>query len=148
MIDPNERALVERVMDPVRGSDVLLKGILMPSLRADYAALDAVARGVDAMVTHPITFAAPIVAQLRGLPWVSTVLAPMSFFSATDVPVLAPAPFLAHLRRLGPWYGMLMASFARRATRAWMTPVFELRRELGLPPGDHPIFEGQFSPAL
>ena len=147
-IDPDDRALVERVMDPVRGSDALLKGILMPSLRADYAALDAVARGVEAMVTHPITFAAPIVAQRRRLPWVSTVLAPMSFFSASDVPVLPPAPFLAHLQRLGPWYGKLIRSFARRTTRAWMKPVFDLRRDLGLPPGEHPVFEGQFSPAL
>lgn len=148
MIDPNDRAVIERVMDPVRGSDALLKGILMPSLRSDHAALDAVARDVDAIVTHPITFAAPIVAQARKLPWVSTVLAPMSFFSPTDVPVLAPAPFLAQLERLGPWYGRIVAAFARRSTRSWMTPVFALRRELGLPPGEHPLFEGQFSPTL
>jgi UDP:flavonoid glycosyltransferase YjiC (YdhE family) len=148
MIDPDDRELIARVLDPVRGSDVLLKGILMPAVRSDYAALDRAAQDVDAMVTHPITFAAPIVAQARGLPWVSTVLAPMSFFSPTDIPVLAPAPFLAHLGRLGPWYGHLMARFARRRTRAWMTPVFDLRRELGLPPGEHPLFEGQFSPML
>jgi len=103
-IDPDDRALIARVMDPRRGSDVLLKDILMPSLRADYAALDAAARGVDLMVTHPITFAAPVIAQQRGLPWVSTVLAPMSFFSPTDIPVLPPAPFLAShggVRRAG-----------------------------------------------
>jgi UDP:flavonoid glycosyltransferase YjiC (YdhE family) len=100
------------------------------------------------MVTHPITFAAPVIAQVRRLPWVSTVLAPMSFFSATDVPVPAPAPFLARLERLGPWYGRVMAAFARRSTQSWMNPVFELRRELGLPPGEHPLFEGQFSPTL
>jgi rhamnosyltransferase subunit B len=147
-IDPNDRALIERVLDPVRGSDVLLKDILMPAVRSDYAALDAAARNADLIVTHPITFAAPIVAQARRLLWVSTVLAPMSFFSATDVPVLAPAPFLAHLGRLGPWYGRMLASFARRTTYAWMTPVFELRRETGLPPGEHPLFEGQFSPTL
>jgi rhamnosyltransferase subunit B len=148
MIDPDDRATIERVMDPVRGPDVLLKGILMPSLRSDYAALDAAARDADLIVTHPITFAAPIVAQVRALPWVSTVLAPMSFFSATDIPVLAQAPFLAPLARLGPWYGRLMARFARRRTRSWMKPVFDLRRELGMPPGGHPIFEGQFSPTL
>jgi rhamnosyltransferase subunit B len=72
----------------------------------------------------------------------------MSFFSPTDIPVLAPAPFLAHLGRLGPWYGHLLARFARRQTRAWMQPVFDLRSELGLPPGEHPLFEGQFSPLL
>jgi rhamnosyltransferase subunit B len=148
MVDPNDRVVIERVMDPVRGADTLLKGILMPSLRSDYAALDAVARNVDLMVTHPITFAAPVIAQARKLPWVSTVLAPMSFFSATDVPVLAPAPFLARLERLGPWYGRVMAAFARRSTQSWMKPVFELRRAVGLPPGEHPLFEGQFSPTL
>jgi UDP:flavonoid glycosyltransferase YjiC (YdhE family) len=148
MIDPDNRALIARVLDPVRGSDALLKDILMPSVHADYAALDRAAHDADAMVTHPITFAAPIVAEARRLPWVSTVLAPMSFFSATDVPVLAPAPFLAHLGRLGPWYGRMMAAFARRQTRSWMKPVFDLRRELGLPPGEHPLFEGQFSPTL
>jgi rhamnosyltransferase subunit B len=147
-IDPDDRALIARVMDPRRGSDVLLKDILMPSLRADYAALDAAARGVDLMVTHPITFAAPVIAQQRGLPWVSTVLAPMSFFSPTDIPVLPPAPFLAPLGRLGPWYGRVVARVARRSTQGWMKPVFDLRHELGLPPGQHPLFEGQFSPAL
>ena len=147
-IDPDDRALIARVMDPRRGSDVLLKDILMPSLRADHAALDAAARGVDLMVTHPITFAAPVIAQQRGLPWVSTVLAPMSFFSPTDIPVLPPAPFLAPLARLGPWYGRAVARVARRSTQGWMKPVFDLRHELGLPPGGHPLFEGQFSPAL
>ena len=148
MIDPDDHAMIVRVMDPVRGADALVKGILMRSLRSDYTALDAAARDADLMVTHPITFAAPIVAQARGLPWVSTVLAPMSFFSATDVPVLAPAPYLARLARLGPWYGRAMARFARTRTRGWMKPVFDLRREVGLPAGEHPLFEGQFSPTL
>jgi UDP:flavonoid glycosyltransferase YjiC (YdhE family) len=148
MIDPDDRDTIARVMDPIRGADVLIKGILMPSLRSDYAALDAAARDADLIVTHPITFAGPIIAQARALPWVSTVLAPMSFFSPTDVPVLSPAPSLTHLARLGPWYGRAMARFARMRTRRWMKPVFDLRRELGLPPGDHPLFEGQFSPTL
>jgi len=148
MIDPDDRATIARVLDPVRGADALLKGILMRSVRSDYAALDAAAHDADLIVTHPITFAAPIVAQARAMPWVSTVLAPMSFFSATDVPVLSQAPFLARLGRLGPWYGRVMARFARMRTRRWMKPVFDLRRELGLPAGEHPLFEGQFSPAL
>jgi len=148
MIDPQDRELIERVMDPVRGAQVLLNRILMPSLRSDYAALDAAARTVDVMVTHPITFAAPVIAQARRLPWVSTVLAATTFFSSTDVPVLAPAPFLAHLDGLGAWYGRLMAAFARRSTLSSMKPVFHLRRELGLPTGEHPLFEGQFSPTL
>jgi UDP:flavonoid glycosyltransferase YjiC (YdhE family) len=34
----------------------------------------------------------------------------------------------------------------RRMTESWIKPVRELRRELGLAPGAHPVFEGQFSP--
>ena len=147
-IDPDDRALIEQVMDPVRGSDVLLRGILMPALRADFEALDAVSRTVDVLITHPITFAGPVIAQARKLPWISTVLAPMSFFSPTDIPVLPPATFLAPLSRLGPWYGRAVATLVRRSTLGWMKPVFDLRRDLGLPPGAHPLFEGQFSPTL
>ena len=148
MIDPGDQATVKRVLDPVRGADALVKDLLLPSLDADYAALDLAAQRAEVMVTHPITFAAPVVAQARRLPWVSTVLAPMSFFSATDVPVLAPAPYLARLDRFGPWYGRLLGRIARGSTRRWMHPVFDLRRRLGLGVGDHPLFEGQFSPML
>jgi rhamnosyltransferase subunit B len=148
MIDPDDDATIRRVLDPIHGADALVKEVLLPSLRADYVALGDAAHGADLMVTHPITFAAPIVAQKRGLPWVSTVLAPLSFFSATDTPVLGPAPYLAHLARLGSWYGRGMARVVRAATRAWMEPVFNLREELGLPRGGHPLFEGQFSPTL
>jgi rhamnosyltransferase subunit B len=148
VIDPDDHPTIDRVLDPVRGADTLVKEILLPSLRDDYAALEKASYGTDVMVTHPITFAAPIVAQKRGLRWVSTVLAPMSFFSATDVPVLPPAPLLARLARLGPWYGRAVARFARASTRRWMKPAFELRRELGLGHGEHPLFEGQFSPTL
>ena len=147
-IDPSDHATIGRVLDPVRGADALIKEVLMPSLDADYAALDVAAERADVMVTHPITFAAPIVAQARRLPWVSTVLAPMSFFSATDIPVLAPAPYLATLDRFGSWYGRVLRRFARVSTRRWMTPVFDLRRHLELPAGGHPLFEGQFSPTL
>jgi UDP:flavonoid glycosyltransferase YjiC (YdhE family) len=100
------------------------------------------------MVTHPITFAAPIVAQARRVPWASSVLAPMSFFSATDVPVLAPAPYLAGLDRFGSWYGRVVSRLVRTSTVRWMEPVFDLRRRLGLSAGGHPLFEGQFSPTL
>jgi rhamnosyltransferase subunit B len=146
MVDPTDEATIRRVLDPVRGADTLVKEILLPSLRNDYMALDRVAQHADVMVTHPITFAAPIVAQRRGLRWISTVLAPLSFFSATDAPVLAPAPYLAGLARLGSWYGRVLTRIARAQTRPWMKPVFELRRDLGLSEGEHPLFEGQFSP--
>ena len=36
-----------------------------------------------------LTFAGPLVAEKTGIPWVSTVLAPLSYFSYQDSPVLS-----------------------------------------------------------
>ena len=148
-IDPTDHAAIKRFMDPVTGTAAIVRDLLMPALRTDYAALQAVAATrVDLIVTHPITFAGPVVAQARHLPWVSTVLAPMSFFSATDMPALPAAPKLVHLRRLGSWVGRAVRKIARGTTESWTEPVQALRAEAGLPRGAHPLFEGQFSPAL
>jgi rhamnosyltransferase subunit B len=76
------------------------------------------------------------------------VLAPISFFSAHDFPVLPFAPFLKHLERLGPWVGPVLSRVARHATRNWSAPVYRFRARLGLPPGGNPIYEGQHSPNL
>ena len=147
-VDVSDRALVARIMDPRRGTKAILHDLLMPPLRRTFEELKDAARGADLLVSHPVTFAAPPLAQKTGIPWASTVLAPMSFFSATDPPVLPPAPQLAELSRRSPLFGRILVGLARRMTRSWMTPVHELRIELGLDRGSNPIFEGQFSPAL
>lgn len=147
-IDPTDRDRIAGVMDPVKGSERIIREWLMPVLRQTYEELREAARDADLLVSHPVAFAAPVLAAHRQMPWVSTVLAPMSFFSATDMPVLPPAPRLIHLRRLGPWFGRTMMRLARHATRDWSTAVYTLREQLGLPRGGDPIFEGQYSPML
>ena len=147
-VDPGDRTTIARIMHPVSGTETILRDLLMPAMRQTDEELRRACSGADLLVNHPITFAGPIVAETLGLPWVSTLLAPLSFFSTTDLPVFPPAPRLVHLRRLGPWFGRMFVRLAHRATRAWMAPVHELRRERGLPPGLHPLFEGQFSPAM
>ena len=80
--------MIRRVMEPKRGPEILIRECLLPHLRDSYADLTAAAHGADLLVTHPITFAGPLVAERDQIPWVSTVLAPMSFFSVYDLPVL------------------------------------------------------------
>src|SRR3954467_13956459 len=75
-IDPQDRALVAKLIDPRRGPEALIADLVAPVVRRDYDVLDAAARDVDLIVTHPVTFAGPLVAQVRHLPWTSTVLAP------------------------------------------------------------------------
>jgi UDP:flavonoid glycosyltransferase YjiC (YdhE family) len=99
-------------------------------------------------VTHPITFAGPLVAERYQIPWVSTVLAPMSFFSVYDLPVFPAMPWLARLYRLRPGVSRLLLRLGKWITRPWSEPVRQLRAELELPARGDPLYEAQFSPGL
>ena len=146
--DPAEDpSLMRRVMDPNYGPIIVVRELVMPAVRAMYEDLDAAAGGgVDLIVSHPLTFAAPLVAERRGVRWASTVLAPMSFLSPHDPPVLPPIAFLARLRGLGPRFHGPLFRFLTGSIRSWSEPYHRLRAELGLPPGGDPLFEGAHSP--
>lgn len=145
-VRPDDTALLRQVMDPRRGTEAIVKRLLVPVVRQSYDDITAAAAGADVLVGHPVVFAAPLVAGRLGLPWLSSVLAPTSFFSAYDFPALPNAPWMVHVTGLGPWPGRAVMALVQRLTRAWMAPVEALRAELGLPPAGHPLFAGQFSP--
>jgi UDP:flavonoid glycosyltransferase YjiC (YdhE family) len=147
-VDPSDTSLVERIMDRNRGSEFLITSILFSNLDAAYEDVEAAAAGADLLVSHPVTFATPIVAERRRIPWASAVLAPTSMFSAYDFPAVPPAPWVKALQPLGAWTGRLIVGAARRATDRWAEPLYRLRARLGLPRGGNPILEGQHSPSL
>jgi UDP:flavonoid glycosyltransferase YjiC (YdhE family) len=147
-IDPGNSEIVARVMHPRHGPEVILRELMLPSVEDAYEDLQQATSGADLLVSHPITFAAPVLAHKTGIPWVSSVLAPISFFSAHDFPVLPFAPFLKRLERLGPWVGPLLGRVAKHSTRNWSAPVYDFRARLGLPKGEDPIYAGQHSPNL
>jgi len=141
------RTLLTTLFDARRGAEYLMREMVMPHLRSAYEDLSQAADAADLLVSHPLTVTLPLVAQRRGLPWVATVLAPMSFMSSCDPPVLAGAPWLRKLRALGPTPYRLVFNLLKRTVRAWEAPLHDFRRELGLPPSKHmAMFEGQFSP--
>jgi rhamnosyltransferase subunit B len=88
-----------------------------------------------------------VAAQL-GIKWVLCVLAPISFFSAYDLPVFPPYPWLAKLRSLGLIVNRAVINFAKSVTQDWGNPFHSLRQELGLPEVGNPLFEAKFSPYL
>jgi UDP:flavonoid glycosyltransferase YjiC (YdhE family) len=147
-LEPIDKAIVERIMDPARGSEFLLTEVICPQIQGMYEDVSAAAEAADVLVSHPVTYATPIVAEQRKLPWASVVLAPASMFSAYDFPVIPPAPWLKSMERLGSWTGKLLLKAVRRSTAAWAAPVYALRARLGLPRGANPILEGQHSPSL
>lgn len=147
-VNPDDYSLIERVFHPKNGPEILIREVLLPRLRESYQDLLEAIEGADILITHPITFAGPIVAEKTRIPWVSTILAPFSLFSSYDLPVFPTFPFLKHLDRFEPWVGGLLIRFAKFVTRKWSEPIRRLRAEIGLPPGGDPFYEGQFSPEL
>jgi rhamnosyltransferase subunit B len=149
-IDPTNTLLVEMIYDVNKGTETGLRKFLFPVLRETYAdLLDAATRPVraDLMLLGELNYAGPLVAEVTGIPWASYVLAPFSFFSAYDPPVLPPYPRLARADKL-VGMGRAMRRLARFVTRKWPEPIYELRRELGLPMGANPIFDAKHSPDL
>jgi rhamnosyltransferase subunit B len=144
----DDRAVMARIMDPRCGPETVIKEHVMPALRDTYLDLVKPATQADLLVSHVLTYAVPILAEKFGKPWASTVLSPMVFFSAHDVPVLAPLPMLARLRVLGPGFNAWFIRQLKKLSRSWSRPVAELRREMELPTGRDPLWEGQHSPHL
>ena len=97
-IDPANTKLVEMIYDVKKGTETGLREFLFPVLRQTYDdLLDAATKPVraDLLLLGELNYAGPIVAEVTGIPWASYVLAPFSFFSAFDPPVLPPYPRLA-----------------------------------------------------
>jgi rhamnosyltransferase subunit B len=150
-IDPSDKRLVAMVYDVKKGTETGLREFLFPSLRETYEdLLDAAMRPqrADLMLLGELNYTGPIVAEKTGIPWASYVLAPFSFFSAYDPPVLPPYPKLAKADSALPGMGHAIRRVARFVTRKWPEPIYALRRELGLPPGSNPIFDAKHSPWL
>ena len=138
--------LIGRVMDPKTGGEVVAD-MVVPHLHDIYEDLDAATENADLLLTHPLPLVGPIIAQKKQLTWVSSILAPASFLSVYD-PVVPPQwPSLYHAMRLSPWIGRAVMTLAKIKLDRIMEPVYELRRELGMPRGEQPILNGQHSPA-
>ncbi len=140
----NRPDVVRRIFHPLRGSEYIIREMLMPSLRESFEDVMAAAEGADLLISHSVTFATPLVAEMRKLPWLSVVLQPSVMFSELDPPRL---PQLRILKGRGPVFKKLFFAVMRFVTRQWFRTYNRLRRQLGLPPAKkHPLFEGQFSP--
>jgi rhamnosyltransferase subunit B len=137
--------LIEEVMEASDGSEKVMN-LLLPYLREIYDDLNAAAEGADLILTHPLPLVGPIVAQMRKLPWVSSVLAPISLFSAHDPPVLPQLPGLYHLLKLHPAIARGFFRLALSKLEKMMATVYALRAELALPRGEQPLMAGQHSP--
>ncbi|MBD0327015.1 MAG: glycosyltransferase [Pyrinomonadaceae bacterium] len=149
-LPPLEEApeLIAKIMDVRTGAEFMFKELLTPQAHEAYEDLREATRHADLLLTHVATLTGPIVAQKTGIPWISSVLAPTSFFSIHDPLVPPLAPGIVHLLRLHPAIARQFGNLMKRMTVSWVENIYKLRAELGLPKGEHPIFEGQHSPTM
>ncbi|NEX20916.1 glycosyltransferase [Thiorhodococcus mannitoliphagus] len=143
------QAAAERMLAARGGEEFLVRELVMPQLRETHQVMMEAARGVDLLVSQTFGMTASIVAEQRGLPWVATLLAPISFMSTYDPPLIPAAAWLFGFRRLGPKFHRAAFARARKQVFTWEAPLHALRRELGVSALAGPaLFDGQYSPYL
>jgi UDP:flavonoid glycosyltransferase YjiC (YdhE family) len=150
-IDPDNTLMAEMIYDIRKGTERGLREFLFPVLRQTYDDLLAAAtkpERADLLLLGELNYAGPVVAEVTGIPWASYVLAPLSFFSAYDPPVLPMYPRLARADKTIPGMGKAIRRLARFVSRKWPQPIYDLREELGLAKGKNPLFDAKHSPRL
>jgi UDP:flavonoid glycosyltransferase YjiC (YdhE family) len=146
--DPeNTAAFHARYMHPKTGGQFVYQDYLGPAIRRSYDDLAQATQDADLLVSQSLmALAAPLVAARSGIPWVSAVFQPMSFFSVHERPNYLPFPLLPWLCGRSPQVHQNIFQYVRKHTEQWVQPVLDLRQELGIAQQGHPMYEGQHSP--
>lgn len=147
-LDIDDFSLAAELMDRRKGPEVMMKKIIFPNLRGMYDDLTAAAAGQDLLVTGEVVYAAKSVVEKTGIRWISTSLAPISLFSASDPSIYPTAEFLDYLRFMPAFFHRAVFSLARMTIADWLDPYRKFRRDLGLDPDHDPIFFGKNSDLL
>lgn len=138
--------MIGELIDTKKGPERVFKQMILPHLKETYDALAVATRDADLLLTHMLSLAAPALVEKTGIKWVSSVLAPVSFFSVYDPPVLPQMPSLRGLLKLSPIIARGFMQLVRLRLRSFAEPVYRFREGLGLERGSNPILEGQHSP--
>ena len=135
------------IMSPFNGTETLVRRHILPDLARGVDQLRAVVQteNADVLVSHTLSLAAPIVAQLEaqnGLKWVSCAVSPLALLNRDCV--LPALPFLANFPLVNGWTTRLL----RRQFGLWLRPVEDLRESLGLSRGTNALWDDAHSPLL
>ncbi len=147
-LDPNDRELVIEMMDANKGTERIITGILMPNLDEMFGDLLAAVQGADLLITGEIVYPSVSVVEKTGIKWVSTSLAPISFFSAHDPNVYPIMQWYRHLHFLPVGFHRALFGLMTRSASNWLAPYKDFRRRIGLDETHDPIFFGKNSKLL
>ncbi len=142
----DESEMMRKAMDRFGGTRYVIQDLVLPHLKRNHQILYDATSDADLLISHPLTFAVPIVAEQRRLPWIGTSLQPMVMLSAYDPPIFGQMPWLGRLP-LGPrFHRMLLSMMKSLARRLWAAPIEQLRTDVGLSKSKkNPLLDGMFS---
>jgi UDP:flavonoid glycosyltransferase YjiC (YdhE family) len=148
-VDPDDRQLAVEMMDAAKGTEKIITELIVPNLDAMFGDLMTAVEGAGALITGEIIYPAASVVEKTGIPWISTSLAPISFFSAHDPCVYPIHQWYRHLHFLPvAFHRSLFRLMTRDVARKWLAPYRDFRNRLGLDPEHDPIFYGKNSDLL
>lgn len=142
-----DETLVVRALDPFHGPVTVIRDLMDAVVEETYADIEKLLERTDLFITSPLSIATVLVATKHQVPWISTVLAPTSFFSVYDPPVF---PNLLWARRLLKHAPRLIhravLKLGRLVTYNWWLKTRKLKQRQHITGLENPIFSGQFSP--
>lgn len=150
---PNEgtheaKVQIEQAMDSRKGTEFVLRQLILPYLQDTYNDLIQAVDGADLLITHPLSFAGALIAQKTGMGWISMLLSPISLLSAYDSSVLSSQIGVISLNGLPPFINHLLLKLAKLSICSWGEPIQQFRQQLGLSPAKDLFFKDQNSPDL
>lgn len=129
----------------MRSPDYLVRQILLPNLASATEKIDAIAEGVDLIISSMFVFGAPIIAQKRKIPIVPVILQPIGILSAVAPSFIPDVPIFARgqVGALGQtWNKMLIAIMRGEMLRRCQRALDHVHQEHGLMPARSvPLFE-------
>jgi rhamnosyltransferase subunit B len=147
-IDPTDKELTRKAMDGRTGPETVIREIVFPHLREMYDDLVAACDGADLLVNGELIYVAGSIAEITGIKWITTSLAPISMFSSHDPSVYPTAEFLEYLRPLPALFHQTLFQLMKWSIREWLEPFKEFRSGLGLSDDKDPVFVDKYSALL
>jgi rhamnosyltransferase subunit B len=146
-LTPEDPEVIKMVIDQKNGPENIFRKLIMPYVRQNYDDTVRAFQGAKLAVSHPLMLSTPILAEQRGIPWASVVLAPISFFSIHEPTEITGHPIVSAMTRGPLWLRKFIHSMGRKRTLGWLRPLLAFRKEMGLSTEGHPLFDGH-SPHL
>lgn len=147
-VDPNDRDFIRQTMDPKKGTEKVIKDLMLPNIRPMFEDLMRVCRDADLLISGEIVYAAHSVVEKRNLKFVSTSLAPLTMHSTFEPIVYPNARFLQHLQFLGRPLRKLFFVAMRLVIGSWLKEYKKFRKDIGLNENHDPVVVDKYSKDL